>query len=140
MHFYQSGSSYFLNIDTANRLKLVEAPQVLSSDFPDYIKLKNCAPEWYLAKLAEMATGLARFGSPETLRGRFLSHIWSVSSEEARRLLELTASKNLATHKCKVDAPTGTTFLFGRMTSSSIMQFYVPNTADLIYHNPIATD
>ena len=138
--YFQNGSSHLLRTNSANMLKLVAPPEPMPSDFPDYGKLNVCGRKWHLIKLAEMATGLVRFGTPGSLRGRFLADIDPKDKEDAQQLLELVVSGNPATHKCKVDMPAGTVLLAGFMTSSSTMQFFVPDTANLICRNFGLTD
>ncbi|GEM_PF-6718276 len=140
MDYYQSRAEHFLRIDTANTLKIAKQPQKMRPDFPEYKKLQECGREWLVFELAEMATGFVRFGTPQTMRGRFLTNICPATTGEAQEILELAVSSNAATHKCKVDAPRGTVISAGLMTSSKTIQFYVPNTANLTYYEPTLAD
>lgn len=132
MKYYQLGNDFYAE-DEHYRFKISGPPQPLPPELSD---LNEIGRNLQIATLVEMATGLLRYTtSPAQARGQFMTTLYCAKSAEARQLLELP-SQNNAKYKSLVDIPAGTFVVFGETTSAFVTQVFVPDTANLIYHEP----
>lgn len=143
MKAYQEGTGYFLRIDTSGLAPELEYTVQISGppeSLPtEYQWLTDRGREWMKITLAEAVTGFIRFTSMmKNPDGHFVTNA-RPSRQDAIRLLELP-DQNQARFVYRVDIPAGSEVIAGLMTSSSIVQLYVHNAADLKFYDATSTD
>ena len=143
MRICQSGSNSYLEmlnpeiiVGTANTIQILSHSTGLATE---YQWLKAHGRDWITVTFAEATTGIFRYTTEKDKpSGRFFTNLGGLLSEQAISTLELAISKNIAHYRHHVQFPAGITIMVGKMTSSENIQFYVWDTAGIVYFDVTA--
>ena len=94
---------------------------------------------WQTVVFAEQTTGAVRFTETKVNpTGHFAVLVWSLQSQEAQKIFELSGNKAAYKHRIKI--PEGTTGVVGFMKDSDIPQFYFEDVNSLMFYDSTKTD